>query len=69
MLLSTFLSFFVLWFGIACTFMVLFAFIICVENSLENFFIGGLVVIYCFSFCLSWNTFIVPSILNDSSKF
>jgi hypothetical protein len=27
---------------------------------------GGLVVIYCFSFCLSWKTFIPPSILNDS---
>jgi hypothetical protein len=25
-----------------------------------------LVVIYCFSFCLSWKTFIAPSILNDS---
>jgi hypothetical protein len=27
---------------------------------------GGLVVIYCFSFCLSWKTFFSPSILNDS---
>jgi hypothetical protein len=27
---------------------------------------GGLVVIYCFSLCLSWKTFIAPSILNDS---
>jgi hypothetical protein len=26
----------------------------------------GFVVIYCFNFCLSWKTFIAPSILNDS---
>jgi hypothetical protein len=27
---------------------------------------GVLVVIYCFSFCWLWKTFIAPSILNDS---
>jgi hypothetical protein len=27
---------------------------------------GGLVIIYCFSFSLSWKNFIPPSILNDS---
>jgi hypothetical protein len=27
---------------------------------------GGLVVTYCFSFCISWKTFIPPSILNDT---
>jgi hypothetical protein len=30
------------------------------------FHIGGLVVIYCFRFCLVWKIFISPSILNDS---
>jgi hypothetical protein len=29
------------------------------------FFSGDLLLIYCFSFCLLWKTFIPPSILND----
>jgi hypothetical protein len=32
----------------------------------KQFSRGDLVVIYCFSFCLLWKTFIAPSILNDS---
>jgi hypothetical protein len=36
MLLSAFLSLLLLWFGTACLFMVLFAFISCVHNSFEN---------------------------------
>jgi hypothetical protein len=27
---------------------------------------GDLVVIYCFSFCLLWKSFVAPSILNDN---
>jgi hypothetical protein len=46
--------------------MVFFALIFYVQNSLENLLFDGLVVMYCFSFCLSWKIFFVPSILNDS---
>jgi hypothetical protein len=59
-------SFLLLWFGTACPLIVFFAFIYCVQNSLKNFCSGGLVVTYCFSFCLSWKTFIAPSFLSDS---
>jgi hypothetical protein len=36
MLLSDSLSFLLLWFDTACPLVVLFAFIFCVQNSLEN---------------------------------
>jgi hypothetical protein len=36
------------------------------RNPSRIFCSHDLVVICCFSFCLSWKTFIIPSILNDS---
>jgi ABC-type glycerol-3-phosphate transport system permease component len=40
-------------------------FTFCVQIPLPNLFSGVFVVTYRFSFCLSWKTFIAPSILND----
>jgi hypothetical protein len=46
--------------------MILFAFIFVSRILWRIFCSGGFVVIYCFSFCLFWKTFIAPSILYDS---
>jgi hypothetical protein len=64
-LLSDCLSFLLLWFDVSFPLVVLFTFIFCVRNYLQNLFFcsGGLVVIYCFSFCLLWKIFIALSTL------
>jgi hypothetical protein len=47
--------------------MVMFVFVLCVcRIPFRIFCIGVMVGIYCFSFCLSWKTFILPSIFYDS---
>jgi hypothetical protein len=60
-----FFSFPVVWYFPSSHGFVLLSFSVC-RIPCRIFCSGGLVVIYYFSFCLSWKTFIAPSILNYS---
>jgi hypothetical protein len=58
---------FLLQFNTSSSFMVFLLVSFSVCRILCRIFCSGyLLLIYCFSFCLLWKTFIAPSILNDS---